>query len=104
MHAVGSNTVTDYIAAVWSDKDHATLKAEKGNPRHQAEWEAYALLMAVRTWSQKLATFHGTLMVVGDAKGVLQDVVARRARSARLNLIVAEIQLELADTPHELIA
>ena len=60
--------------------------------------------MAIRTWNAKLEYFCGKLQIVGDAKVRMQDVIARRARNPRLNLLVAEIQLDLSHTPHDIIA
>ena len=99
-----NDEITDYIIAEWTEQDHQNLHAARGDPKHQAEWETYALLMAIRTWCKRLAQFQGKLWIVGDAKGILQDVIARRARNPQINLLVAEIQLELADSPHDITA
>ena len=91
--------ITDFIVTCWDDWDHATLCAEEGNPRHQAEWETYMLLLACATWLPKI--HHSSrLLFRGDAKGILQSVLARRARNPRINLIVAEIQLTLSISEH----
>ena len=59
-------------------------------------WETYALLLAVHSWTSILSRRFGTLELRGDAQGILQAVLKRRARSPIINLLVAEIQLCLA--------
>ena len=104
MQLPGRAKVEHFIRTKWTNADHQTLDAEAGNPKHQAEWEAYMLLGAVRTWHKMLAAHTGNWRIIGDAKGVLQGVIARKAKSPRINLIVAEIQLALSDTHHEVTA
>ena len=93
-----------YLATRWTATDAAAIGATHEDPAFQPHWEAFMLLVAVHTWSDLLAGAYGRLMVCGDAKGVLQAVVYRRARNPLLNLIVAEIQLELGATTHDLVA
>ena len=95
---------TDYIITVWSQEDHDRLGAEQGKPDFQADWEAYMLLLAVKTWSGRINDHTGNLVFRGDAKGVLQGVLANRARNPRINLIVAEISLVLSGSSHKLTA
>ena len=47
---------------------------------------------------------HSELFVLGDALGVLQAVLAKRARCPDINMQIAEMNLILAATPHELTA
>ena len=60
------------------------------------------LLVAVVTWKSILSQAQGPLTIHGDAKGVLQAVVRRRARNAAL--VVAEIQLVLGFIAYDLTA
>ena len=62
------------------------------------------LLLAILTWLPWLRRHTGPVVYKGDAKGVLQGVLANKARSPRLNLIVAEVSLGLCDTHHCLAA
>ena len=79
------------------------LEATNVDAGHQAAWEAYALLLALCTWIGHLVQgFRLTLK--GDAQGVLQDVVKGRAKSAAINLLIAEIQLVLAPMAYGLTA
>ena len=68
----------------------------------QPLWEAYALLVAVCTWLPWLGGRCGRLQLRGDAKGVLQAVVRRRAHHAALNRVVAELLLCLGTTMHDI--
>ena len=103
-HTDEGGGVTDYITTVWSEDDHKALKATRGLPEHQAEWKAYMLMIAIFSWLPWLRMHTGSVVFRGDAKGVLQGVLANKARSARLNLIIAEISLLLCDTYHILSA
>ena len=96
--------VSHFITTTWSQADHECIKAQQGMPQHQAEWEAYMLLVAVHTWHPWLQKHSGSVVFKGDALGVLQDVLAAKARSPRLNLIIAEISLALCDTDHTITA
>ena len=95
--------VQQYISMVWTDHDHF-LGAMKQDPAWQATWEAYALLVALFSWRKEVAEALGTLMLHGDAQGVLQAVVARRGKSPMINAIVAEAQLALGRSMHSVAA
>ena len=58
----------------------------------------------VYTWQTDLLTAGGPRTIHGDAQGVLQAVVAQRARNPLLNLIVAEIQVVLGPTANSITA
>ena len=62
------------------------------------------LLVAIHTWLPRLRQHSGELWFVGDAKGVLQGILAGKARSPRINLLIAEISLLLSETDHILAA
>ena len=84
----------------WSDFDHSAVGAAPLDPAFQAAWEAYGLLVAVFTWREDLAGDQGPLTLHGDAQGVLQVVIAHRAKNALLDKIVAEIERVLGATSH----
>ena len=88
----------------WSAADHKRIGAHVKDPAAQALWEAYALLLALRCWEKVLVANAGPLVIRGDAQGVLQAVVARRARQPSLNQIVAEMALSLSASSHDLSA
>ena len=89
-------TPTRYMATAWSEEDEKLLRARRGDPGSQAVWETYALLLAIEAWACLLSRRFGTLELRGDAQGVLQAILKRRAKSPIINLLVAEIQLCLA--------
>ena len=62
------------------------------------------LLVALWSWRAKFSSPSARLILRGDAKGVLQDVVAQRARNPGINLIIAEMQLALARSAMDLTA
>ena len=74
------------------------------DPGAQPRWEAYALYLSVAHWFPQLKYHLGQLVFRGDAQGVLQSIVYRRARDAHLNCIVAEISLWLSGGMHDVVA
>ena len=83
-----------WCASVWDDADMGILKALPGNPAWQAEWELFAILIALDLWLPRLR---------GSAAGVLQSdataalFASRReaGRSPAMNALCAEIALRL---------
>ena len=95
--------VISFWRTTWTAADNQALEATNCDAKHQAAWEAYALLLALCTWIGHLVQGF-RLTVRGDAQGVLQDVVKGRAKSAAINLLIAEIQLVLAPMAYDLTA
>ena len=60
------------------------------------------LLLATTTWNKMLVELQGRLTLVGDAKGVLQAVFKRRAKSPSINKVVMEAQFQLGASMHDL--
>ena len=60
--------------------------------------------MACTTWKERLQEARTSLSFRGDAKGVLQGALARRAKNPGINKIVAETMLVLSETAHEFAA
>ena len=104
LHKEGSDKFDYYLISKWTGQDRKSLGANEGDPAFQAHWEAYALLVALWTWKSTLAVTGARLTVRGDAKGVLQDVIAQRARNPGINLIIAEMQLAVAFSSLDLTA
>ena len=84
-----------YYYTTWDASDEVATGALKEDPGSQPLWEAYALLLAITTWATFIKDAGGQLGLRGDASGVLQSVVRRKARHPLLNAIVIEAQLEL---------
>lgn len=95
---------TLWLATRWTDADRRVLAASRDDPADQPVWEAFALLLAICTWSTQLQEAEGKLHVRGDAKGVLQAVVFGKAKAPKVNLIIAEAQLILGRSMHALTA
>ena len=65
-------------------------------------WETYALLLALQLWIGQIVKDRASLLIKGDAQGMLKAVITRRARNPALNLAIAEINLVLAPCNFEL--
>ena len=91
-----------YIVLKWRRSDEKVLKATTGDCGSQALWESYSLLIALKTWTHLLTANRAELHLFGDAEGVLRAVLAKRARNAAINLVIAEIGLTLAPTNFDL--
>ena len=52
-------------------------------------------LVVIRTWLEVIVELGARVLFRGDAQGVLQGVIARRAKQPVLNAIIGEIQLLL---------
>ena len=87
--ALSGGEPSEYLATAWTKEDEKLLGATCGDPASQAVWETYALLLAIDAWSSELSRHGGTLELRGDAQGVLQAVLRRRAKSPVINLLVA---------------
>jgi hypothetical protein len=61
-----------------------------------ARWEALCLLIAIKTWSKVLSTSSGSLVVMGDALGMLHGASKFKARDPGLNLLFMEMALIFA--------
>ena len=101
---VGVGNLKDHEAAPivaywhdeWDTEDRKAVRAGLKDPADQAKFEAYTLLQSIIAWRPLLASTHGSLAIVGDALGVLHDVVKFRAREPILNEIIGEAALHLA--------
>ena len=95
---------TWWLATRWTDADRRALNTSHNNAADQPVWEAFALVIAVSTWSTLLQEAEGKLHVRGDAKGVLQSMVFGKSKAPQVNLISAEAQLILGRSMHALTA
>ena len=75
-------------------EDIAFLNATAGDPAWQAEWELYAVMMAVDAW---LGHLWGHLLCViqVDATAALHAVMRASGRTPAMNAIAAEVALRL---------
>ena len=94
--------VTEYVAVQWTASEAKMLGASRAWAGDQPVWEAYMLLVAISTWLEVIVGAGVRLHFRGDAQGVLQGVIARRAKQPVLNAIIGEIQLLLGRSTHDL--
>ena len=62
------------------------------------------MVLALATWISFFPVGRCKLQLRGDAQGVLQSVLARRAKCPQINMIIAETQLILGSTMYDLYA
>ena len=81
----------------WTSRHAQALGVGRDDPRFQAAWAAFALLLALATWSSTIATSDGIMLhIYGYAQCVLQAVPNHLAKCPLLNFIIAEMQLVFA--------
>ena len=90
-----------FIATVWTAADEQLLGARIGDPAHQATWEAYMFLLAVRQFVSD--DTRGSIAIVGDALGVWHNLIKMSSSSGDINCIAKELALFLAPLGHELV-
>ena len=84
-----------------TQEDEQLLITERGDPAHQATWEAFMALLAIRHFVSP--TTRGRIILVGDALGMWCGLVRMKAKAAKVNEIAKELALHLAPLGHELI-
>ena len=89
-----------FIQLRWSQSHEKLVNGVIGKPDFQAEWEALMLVLAIRTWTDNHT--RGMITVIGDASGVIGDIVAMRAKSPTINNFIKEAALHLAPLGLEL--
>ena len=90
-----------FVSTVWTEDDERLLHVKRGDPAHQATWEAFMALLAIRHFVSP--TLRGRIILVGDAFGVWYSMVRVTARSPKINEIAKELALHLAPMGHELV-
>ena len=96
------NTFQDYMddrpaaqffSLPWTSTHEALIDGTVGVPDHQASWEALAFAIAIKTWVT--TDVQGQVTIIGDAAGVIGNLIAMRSRSPPINDIVKEVALHL---------
>ena len=82
----------------WTDQDEELLGTLREDPAHQATWEAFMVLLAIRHFVT--AEVRGRIVLVGGAMGVWFGMVRFCARE--INEIAKEVAMHLAPLGHEL--
>ena len=83
-----------WMALDWSPDDLAFLKAKVGDPAWQAEWELFAVLIAIDTWLPHLRG-QAAFLLQADATAALFAAARMAGRTAAMNAIAVEIAIRL---------
>ena len=84
----------EFLNVQWTAEHEGLIDGQVGSPDHQASWEALAFGIAIRTWVT--GKVQGKITIIGDAQGVISNIIAMRSRAPAINDIVKEIALHLA--------
>ena len=90
-----------FVCTQWTPEDEQLLLAVRGDPAHQATWEAFMALLAIRHFVTLKS--RGKIVLVGDALGVWYSLVRMNAKATKINEIAKELALHLAPLGHELV-
>ena len=84
----------EWMAIDWDKADLHLLQAILGDPAWQAEWELFAILLAIDSWLPHLQGKRAALIQT-DATAALFNVERMAGRTPAMNSITAEIALRL---------
>lgn len=90
-----------FFSAAWNIEDEMLLDANVGDPASQATFEAFAALLAIRTFVRP--DMRGTVAIVGDALGVWHGIVRFSVRSRQVNDVAKEVAMHLAPMGRDLV-
>jgi hypothetical protein len=79
------------MATEWNAADFEFLKAKRGDPAWQAEWELLVILVAIDTWMTFLKD--QAVVLQSDAAAALFATRRRAGRTPAMNALCAEIAL-----------
>ena len=88
-----------FVCTQWTPEDEQLLLAARGDPAHQATWEAFMALLAIRHFVTLKS--RGKIVLVGDALGVWYSLVRMNAKATKIE--IKELALHLAPLAHELV-
>ena len=83
-----------WFAEEWSQNDLALFHAERGDPAWQADWELFAVLVAIDVWLPRLRG-QAMCLLQTDATAALPDAARLAGRTPAMNAIAAELALRL---------
>ena len=83
-----------WLALDWSPDDLHFLKATVGDPAWQAEWELFAILIAIDTWLPHLRG-QAAFLLQADATAALFAAARLAGRTTAMNAIAVEIAIRL---------
>ena len=99
-HVAHKNPPVAYVVTQWTEQDEELLGTKRGDAAHQATWEAFMVLLAIRHFVT--ADVRGRIVLVGDALGVWFGTVRFCAKARKINEIAKEVAMHLAPVGHEL--
>ena len=94
--------LTRYFGEAISDSDRARFDIIIGDPKDQALLETMALLIAIRLWLPQVRGQLWTVKVRSDSTAALGAAVRLRSRDPRMNAVIRELALDLAECRYEL--
>jgi len=83
-----------WMALDWSPDDLAFLKAQIGDPAWQAEWELFAILIAIDAWLPHLRG-QAAFLLQADATAALFTATRLAGRTPAMNAIAVEIAIRM---------
>ena len=91
-----------FVCTQWTPEDEQLLFAVRGDPAHQATWEAFMALLAIRHFVTLKS--RGKFVLVGDDFGsMVQFGSDEGSKATKINEIAKELALHLAPLGHELV-
>ena len=84
----------NYMEIQWNKEHEQLINGKTGVPDFQASWEALMYVIALKTWIGPRT--RGKVTIIGDASGVLHDLIKMKARSRTVNALVQEAAMHLA--------
>ena len=94
-----STTGGGAVCWIGTEQDKELLGTKWGDPAHQATWESFMVLLAIRHFVT--ADVRGRIVLVGDALGVWFGMVRFCAQAKEINEIAKEVAMHLAPLDHE---
>ena len=89
------------VTTEWTQEDEELVGTRRSDPAHQATWEAFMVLLAIRHFVT--AGVRGRIVSVGDALGVWFGMVEFCARAGKINEIAKEAATHVALLGQELV-
>ena len=94
--------LTRYFGDAISDDDRDRFGIDIGNAKDQSLLETMALLIAIRLWLPQVRGHLWTVRVRSDSTAALGAAVRLRSRDPRMNAVIRELALDLAEGRYDL--
>ena len=93
----------EWLETSWSSDDCHMLQCAIGDCRGQAVWESLIILVAMRIWLPDWGQERIKLVARSDSLAALGALGKLRSKSVHMNLIAAELALDLAEANYEVV-